>query len=58
MQALTEAGYLAALIPDGIGFSLSDACIILEEINHSGGNAAACHAQMYTIGNDDRFGYT
>jgi acyl-CoA dehydrogenase len=53
VQALTEAGYLAALIPEaygGSGLSLSDACIILEEINHSGGNAAACHAQMYTMG--------
>jgi acyl-CoA dehydrogenase len=53
VRDLTEAGYLAALIPEefgGIGLSLSDACIILEEINHSGGNAAACHAQMYTMG--------
>jgi acyl-CoA dehydrogenase len=53
VQALTEAGYLAALIPQeygGIGLSLGDACIILEEINRSGGNAAACHAQMYTMG--------
>jgi acyl-CoA dehydrogenase len=53
VQALTEAGYLAALIPEkygGSGLSLSDACIILEEIHRSGGNAAACHAQMYTMG--------
>ena len=53
VQALTEAGYLAALVPQeygGIGLSLADACIILEEINRSGGNAAACHAQMYTMG--------
>ena len=53
VQALTEAGYLAALIPEaygGIGLSLGAACIILEEINHSGGNSAACHAQMYTMG--------
>jgi acyl-CoA dehydrogenase len=53
VRGLTEAGYLAALIPEefgGIGLSLGDACIILEEINHSGGNAAACHAQMYTMG--------
>ena len=53
VQALTEAGYLAALIPEeygGAGLPLSAACVILEEINHSGGNAAACHAQMYTMG--------
>jgi acyl-CoA dehydrogenase len=53
VQALTEAGYLAALIPEnygGIGLTLGDACIILEEIHRSGGNAAACHAQMYTMG--------
>jgi acyl-CoA dehydrogenase len=53
VQALTEAGYLAALIPEsygGSGLSLGDACIILEEIHRSGGNAAACHAQMYVMG--------
>jgi len=53
VQALTEAGYLAALIPQeygGSGLPLSAACVILEEIHHSGGNAAACHAQMYTMG--------
>jgi acyl-CoA dehydrogenase len=53
VRGLTEAGYLAALIPEefgGSGLSLADACVILEEINHSGGNAAACHAQMYTMG--------
>ena len=47
----TEAGFLAALIPEeygGAGLALAEACIILEEINRSGGNAAACHAQMYT----------
>ena len=53
VQALTEAGYLAALIPEeygGAGLALGDACVILEEINRSGANAAACHAQMYTMG--------
>jgi acyl-CoA dehydrogenase len=53
VRALTEAGYLAALIPEeygGAGLPLSAACVILEEINHSGGNASACHAQMYTMG--------
>jgi len=51
--ALTEAGYLAALIPDeygGAGLGVVEASIILEEINRSGGNAGACHAQMYTMG--------
>ena len=53
VKALTGAGYLAALIPDaygGSGLGIADASIILEEINHSGGNAGACHAQMYTMG--------
>ena len=53
VKALTEAGYLAALIPEeygGSGLSLSEASVILEEINHTGGNAAACHAQMYIMG--------
>src|ERR1700682_4921316 len=53
IRALTEAGYLAALIPeqyDGAGLGMSEACIILEEVNRSGGNAAACHAQKYIIG--------
>ncbi len=53
VQALTEAGYLAALIPEeygGLGLPISAACAILEEIHRSGGNAAACHAQMYTMG--------
>ncbi len=53
VAALTEAGWLAALIPEaygGGGLSLTDASVILEEINASGGNAAACHAQMYTMG--------
>ncbi len=53
VAALTEAGYLACLIPEeygGAGLGLAEAGTILEEINRSGGNAAACHAQMYTMG--------
>ncbi|MDQ3865754.1 MAG: acyl-CoA/acyl-ACP dehydrogenase [Actinomycetota bacterium] len=52
VRALTEHGWLAALIPDeygGAGLGLTAASVILEEINASGGNAAACHAQMYTM---------
>jgi acyl-CoA dehydrogenase len=53
VQALTEAGWLAALIPEaygGSGTGLTEASVILEEINRSGGNSGACHAQMYTMG--------
>jgi acyl-CoA dehydrogenase len=53
VKALTAAGYLAALIPEeygGSGLGVSEAAIILEEINRSGANAGACHAQMYTMG--------
>jgi acyl-CoA dehydrogenase len=53
VKALTTAGYLAALIPEeygGSGLGVSEAAIILEEINRSGANAGACHAQMYTMG--------
>ncbi len=53
VDALTAQGYLAALIPEefgGIGLGLSAGAAILEEIHHSGGNAGACHAQMYTMG--------
>jgi acyl-CoA dehydrogenase len=53
VQALTEAGFLAALIPEsygGAGLPLSAACAILETIHESGCTAAACHAQMYTMG--------
>ncbi len=53
VTALTGAGYLAALIPETYGGSslgIVEASIILEEINRSGGNAGACHAQMYTMG--------
>jgi acyl-CoA dehydrogenase len=53
VEALTEAGYLGALIPEefgGIGLPLSAATAILETIHAEGCNAAACHAQMYTMG--------
>ena len=53
VKALTEAGYLAVLVPEkfgGAGLPISAAAAILEEIHRSGGNAAACHAQMYTMG--------
>ena len=53
VAALTEHGWLAALIPErygGAGLGLDAASVILEEINASGGNAAACHAQMYVMG--------
>jgi acyl-CoA dehydrogenase len=59
IRALTEAGYLAALIPEefgGAGLGIAEACIILEEVNRSGGNAAACHAQMYIMGTVLRHG--
>jgi len=57
--ALTEAGYLAALVPEdygGSGLPLAAAGAILEEIHRSGGNGAACHAQMYTMGTVLRHG--
>lgn len=53
VQALNENGYLSVLIPEaygGSGLPLSAGCAILEEIQRSGGNAGACHAQMYTMG--------
>jgi acyl-CoA dehydrogenase len=53
VRALTDAGYLAALIPEeygGSGLGVTEASIILEEVNRCGGNAGACHAQMYTMG--------
>jgi acyl-CoA dehydrogenase len=53
VHTLTKAGYLAALIPKaygGLGLGVTEASIILEEIHRSGGNSAACHAQMYTMG--------
>ena len=59
VQALTDDGYLSALIPEalgGLGLPLSAAASILEEIHRSGGNASACHAQMYTMGTVLRHG--
>ena len=59
VRALTEAGFLSALIPEaygGSGLPISAAAAILEEIHRSGGNAAACHAQMYTMGTMLRHG--
>jgi alkylation response protein AidB-like acyl-CoA dehydrogenase len=59
VAALTEHGWLAALVPEeygGAGLSLTAAGVVLEEINASGGNAAACHAQMYTMGTILRHG--
>jgi acyl-CoA dehydrogenase len=59
VQALTEGGWLGALIPPeygGGGLGIADASIILEEINRQGGNAGACHAQMYTMGTVLRHG--
>ncbi|RKQ70086.1 acyl-CoA dehydrogenase family protein [Oceanibaculum indicum] len=53
VQALTEAGYLSVLIPEeygGSGLGIEAAAAILEEIQKSGCNGAACHAQMYTMG--------
>src|SRR5215211_3380453 len=59
VQALTEAGYLAVLIPEeygGSGLGLSAAAAILEEVQRAGCNGAACHAQMYTMGTVLRHG--
>ena len=53
VDELTSAGYLACLIPEeygGAGLRMREAAAILEEINRSGANGAACHAQMYTMG--------
>jgi len=53
VNALTEAGWLAALIPTdygGSGLGLAEASVIMEEINLSGGNAGSCHGQMYNMG--------
>ncbi|MGO9515166.1 MAG: acyl-CoA dehydrogenase family protein [Steroidobacteraceae bacterium] len=52
VAALTQAGWLAALIPaqyGGSGLSLAEASVIMEEINHAGGNSGACHGQMYVM---------
>jgi len=53
VAALTSAGWLAALIPTeygGTGLGLTEASVIMEEINRSGGNSGACHGQMYNMG--------
>src|SRR5882757_3741002 len=52
VEALTKAGWLAALIPEeygGSGLGLVEASVIMEEINRSGGNSGACHGQMYVM---------
>ena len=59
VQAVTAAGYLGLLIPvqyGGLGLGITQASIVVEEINASGGNAAAVHAQMYTMGTVLRHG--
>ena len=59
VKALTDAGFLAVLIPEeygGSGLGLSEAAAILGEIHRSGGNAGACHAQMYIMGTVLRHG--
>jgi len=53
VDALTQAGWMAALIPQeygGSGLGLTEASVIMEEINRSGGNSGACHGQMYNMG--------
>ena len=53
VDALTRAGWLAALIPSeygGSGLGLAEASVIMEEINRGGGNSGACHGQMYNMG--------
>jgi acyl-CoA dehydrogenase len=53
VKALTDAGWLAALIPTeygGSGLGLAEASVIMEEINFAGGNAGSCHGQMYNMG--------
>ena len=59
VKALTDAGFLGALIPEeygGVGLGMVAASVILEEIHNQGCNAAACHAQMYTMGTVLRHG--
>ncbi|MBV8536885.1 MAG: acyl-CoA/acyl-ACP dehydrogenase [Alphaproteobacteria bacterium] len=61
VKALTDAGYLGCLIPEefgGSGLGIGAAAAILEEVHKNGGNAAACHAQMYTMGTILRHGNT
>src|ERR1700682_4912288 len=53
VDALTGAGWLAGMVStedDGWGLGLTEASVIMEEINRSGGNAGACHGQMYNLG--------
>jgi acyl-CoA dehydrogenase len=53
VNAITQAGWLAALIPEeygGSGLGLAEASVIMEEINFSGGNSGSCHGQMYNMG--------
>jgi acyl-CoA dehydrogenase len=59
VDALTNAGWLAALIPTdygGAGLGLAEASVIMEEINRSGGNSGSCHGQMYNMGTVLRHG--
>lgn len=59
VQALTREGWMAALIPEaygGSGLGLTEASVIMEEINRSGGNSGACHGQMYNMGTLIRHG--
>ncbi|WP_420104007.1 acyl-CoA dehydrogenase family protein [Bosea sp. (in: a-proteobacteria)] len=59
VEALTKAGWLAALIPEdygGSGLGLAEASVIMEEINRAGGNSGACHGQMYNMGTLIRHG--
>ncbi len=59
VKALTDAGWMAAMIPQeygGSGLGLAEASVIMEEINRSGGNAGACHGQMYNMGTLVRHG--
>ena len=61
VDALTNAGWLAALIPQdygGSGLGLTEASVIMEEINRAGGNSGACHGQMYNMGTLLRHGST
>ena len=59
VDALTKAGWMAALIPQeygGSGLSMAEASVIMEEINRSGGNSGACHGQMYVMNSIVRSG--
>ena len=61
VDALTQAGWMAALIPQeygGSGLGLAEASVIMEEINRCGGNSGACHGQMYNMGTLLRHGST